>query len=252
MGRTIRDMLGSVVEVYNVQRQMGVTTAIMEAAQRAQGLRDIGKGRGEVFVVAHNHEGMKCLHGHRAVPRDRVTTLDGVFSKTMGRDAFVLFDNAAVQDMARRALAAINTRDDRIKVLEKQLQTFKDARDKAVIGLRNAVDMDWTKDEATVEVFQGIVSVEYDDEDPKTYAGISLTVGKRRFLAYGGDPSVDFLTMVLFMRKEFNAKEFMNSSSVDHFVMDGGALETAGPWHPGTEEAARFGVSQVTETEVEE
>jgi hypothetical protein len=75
----------------------------------------------------------------------------------------------------------------------------------------------------TVSIF---MSCKYDDVDPATYKGIELQMkpGAKREVFNTGDPLHDYLTagFVATSRAGDDAPIF-GSSSIDHFVMDGGA-----------------------------
>jgi len=73
------------------------------------------------------------------------------------------------------------------------------------------------------------ISIKYDEGDPATYAGVGYRVDrdKRMYFINTGNPTVDYAAamMVLYTVNGEDAI-IMGSSSIDHFVMDGGDLET--------------------------
>lgn len=76
------------------------------------------------------------------------------------------------------------------------------------------------------------IGIEYDEPDPATYAGVRLRMGPEvePEVFFSGDPTTDYLTAgcVVHYRMGPDAR-IMGSSSVDHFVMDGGTLEDEDP-----------------------
>lgn len=73
------------------------------------------------------------------------------------------------------------------------------------------------------------ISVRYDDSDPATYAGVEYRVdrGKHMYCINTGNPTADYAAAMMVLYT-VNGDEaiIMGSSSIDHFVMDGGDLET--------------------------
>lgn len=63
------------------------------------------------------------------------------------------------------------------------------------------------------------VSVDYDDFKPETYRGFILSMDGETRRFFTGDPAVDLLAMMEWMRDEGH-KSFQNSSSFDDFVAD--------------------------------
>ncbi|MDB4278053.1 hypothetical protein N9917_00325 [Deltaproteobacteria bacterium] len=78
----------------------------------------------------------------------------------------------------------------------------------------------------------------YDDENPETYKGISLSMGRdaAKDVFNTGNPTVDYFTAYFVASKrckdagvDIDDVPLMGSSSIDHFVMDGGTLNTDDP-----------------------
>ena len=82
-----------------------------------------------------------------------------------------------------------------------------------------------------------ILGIKYDDENPASYGGVTLRMlDKGEELFFSGDPTVDYHTAmnVIFKRcKDAGVSiddiPIQGSSSVDHFVMDGGELRDTDP-----------------------
>lgn len=74
----------------------------------------------------------------------------------------------------------------------------------------------------------GHISVKYEEADPTTYSGIEYGWNRKYKIINTGNPSVDYIiAMILLSRKEQETGHpIMRSSSVDHFIMDGGEMET--------------------------
>jgi hypothetical protein len=74
-----------------------------------------------------------------------------------------------------------------------------------------------------------IVGIEYDDESPDSYAGVVLSRSQKEVSKImTGCPTNDFLATTLLYQKlsDKNGDKWLScSSSVDHFVMDGGILK---------------------------
>jgi hypothetical protein len=81
-----------------------------------------------------------------------------------------------------------------------------------------------------------IIRVDYDEPDPNTYRGV--TIGHT--LWNSGDPTIDFICAVklAWLFREDGADFVMCSSSVNHFVMDGGELDDSGDWTEEQTQAA--------------
>ena len=79
------------------------------------------------------------------------------------------------------------------------------------------------------------ISVDYDGLDPSTYRGVILRMGdeEERFCTpaeEGGSPTVDMLVAGMCAGHRLGeGGPIMSSSSVNHFVMDGGVLDDEGP-----------------------
>ena len=80
--------------------------------------------------------------------------------------------------------------------------------------------------------------LEYDDADPATYEGISLLMldDKKPELFNTGNPTVDYHTAMAVIYKrakdagvDIDDVPIQGSSSIDHFVMDGGELRDSEP-----------------------
>jgi len=73
------------------------------------------------------------------------------------------------------------------------------------------------------------ISIKYDEGDPATYAGVEYRVdrGKHMYCINTGNPTADYAAAMMVLYT-VNGDEaiIMGSSSIDHFVMDGGDLET--------------------------
>jgi hypothetical protein len=78
-----------------------------------------------------------------------------------------------------------------------------------------------------------ILSIKYDDANPATYEGVTLSMDrdKPRELFSTGNPTVDYNTAAAVVyRRFYNAGvdvddvPLMGSSTIDHFIMDGGEL----------------------------
>jgi hypothetical protein len=85
------------------------------------------------------------------------------------------------------------------------------------------------------------VRVLYTEPDPSTYGGIHLHIDGWERLFASGTPTVDYLAacVVTMDRLGENAR-MMGSSSIDHFVMDGGDLETEHPTPQQVQAAMRL------------
>lgn len=74
------------------------------------------------------------------------------------------------------------------------------------------------------------ISVLYDDENVETYNGIKLSsMGSEICVINSKNPTIDYLAAFLLIQKLTNFVDnvtVMGSSSVDHFVFDGGDLKT--------------------------
>jgi len=70
------------------------------------------------------------------------------------------------------------------------------------------------------------LSIDYDEPDPATYRGIKIRLGGREALISSDppNPTRDFAVAVIWAART-DAPSYMTSSSVDHFVMDGGTLD---------------------------
>lgn len=90
-----------------------------------------------------------------------------------------------------------------------------------------------------------LIRVNYTEPDPSTYAGIQLQVGMpghpldgdAEVFCTGHGPTVDFLHALSVLRHTFEDAgqdlegiRITATSSVDHFVMDGGVLNDSGDW----------------------
>jgi hypothetical protein len=82
------------------------------------------------------------------------------------------------------------------------------------------------------------MSCQYDDENPASYQGISVKVGREAEpeVFNTGNPTVDYFTAYFVASKrckdagvDIDDLPIMGSSSIDHFVMDGGTLNTDDP-----------------------
>jgi len=73
-------------------------------------------------------------------------------------------------------------------------------------------------------------SVLYTEGDPQTYAGIRVIIGDQGAVFYSGDPVHDYLCALLSIPNEWHDVGITCSSSVDHFVMDGGVLGPEGEY----------------------
>jgi len=78
----------------------------------------------------------------------------------------------------------------------------------------------------------------YDDVNPETYEGISVRMGRdeKPKVFNTGNPTVDYFTAYFVASKrckdagvDIDDLPVMGSSSIDHFVMDGGTLNTDEP-----------------------
>jgi hypothetical protein len=69
-----------------------------------------------------------------------------------------------------------------------------------------------------------ILSVHYDEFDIATYAGCSVSVGEHEFTVDTGNPAADYLAVSV-IAHVIAGEWVMCSSSVDHFIQDGGNLE---------------------------
>lgn len=81
-----------------------------------------------------------------------------------------------------------------------------------------------------------LIGVVYDDVNPESYAGIQLRFGHGKEVFNSGNPTVDYFTAywVIFKRckdagVDVDDVPIMGSSSIDHFVMDGGILNDSDP-----------------------
>lgn len=74
-----------------------------------------------------------------------------------------------------------------------------------------------------------ILGVNYMEPDPKTYAGFEVRSDGETLMTFNtGNPTVDFLTAMWWIMLTYGENVHMsNSSSVDHFAMDGGDLRDA-------------------------
>ena len=76
----------------------------------------------------------------------------------------------------------------------------------------------------------GIVHVDFEELDPSTYKGVRVTLGGRHeasFTVFTGLPHLDY-----YLATKIGldlCQMLMNSSSVDHFVQDGGSLHIPEP-----------------------
>lgn len=73
----------------------------------------------------------------------------------------------------------------------------------------------------------GHISVIYDGEDPKSYRGVeySTKAAPGTHVINSGNPKVDYVCAMLVL-DSMKADPVMGSSSIDHFTMDGGDLNT--------------------------
>jgi hypothetical protein len=89
-----------------------------------------------------------------------------------------------------------------------------------------------------------ILSILYTEPKPETYAGVRLRMyeDKPEELFNSGNPAVDFFTagFVAHYRLGPDA-HIMGSSSIDHFVMDGGVLEDEEPSDDAVKQAIAAG-----------
>lgn len=81
-----------------------------------------------------------------------------------------------------------------------------------------------------------ILGILYDETDPATYSGVTLRLGDDREVFNSGNPTVDYLTAYFVLSHRYRAAGFdvgdvpvMASSSVNHFVFDGGTLNDSDP-----------------------
>lgn len=77
-----------------------------------------------------------------------------------------------------------------------------------------------------------IIGIVYDDNNPESYAGVTLRMGSGSLADtfHTGNPTVDYLTAVFVVASRNGVDHpAMSSSSIDHFVMDGGDLNTDNP-----------------------
>ena len=93
-----------------------------------------------------------------------------------------------------------------------------------------------------------IIGIIYDDSDPISYKGVDLHIGEERETFYSGDPTVDYLTAGFVAHYRAGpAAHIMCSSSVDHFVMDGGELEDDDPPEEKIKRAVALGKAYLEE-----
>lgn len=72
------------------------------------------------------------------------------------------------------------------------------------------------------------LSVIYDDSDISTYNGISIhNNDKKQTIFTNTNPTVDYLVALFICRPDIN--KVSASSSLDHFIMDGGVLNDESP-----------------------
>jgi len=84
------------------------------------------------------------------------------------------------------------------------------------------------------------LSILYSEPDPDTYEGVSLRMVDEPEVFNTGNPTVDYWTAFYVIMRRFNAVgpeasidpsdvPVLGSSSIDHFAMDGGVLNTEEP-----------------------
>lgn len=76
----------------------------------------------------------------------------------------------------------------------------------------------------------GFITIDYDDVNPASYNGVlfSMDISAGRIRFHTGNPETDWKDVLGFVQYLVDNGQmvFANcSSSVDHFVMDGGTLE---------------------------
>jgi len=69
-----------------------------------------------------------------------------------------------------------------------------------------------------------VVGIDYDEVDPSTYAGVYTYIDDKRVITNTGNPEADMHTVVSMLFERGEGRMIMCSSSVDHFIMDGGDL----------------------------
>lgn len=81
-----------------------------------------------------------------------------------------------------------------------------------------------------------IIGIDYDEPaeeasaDPLNYRGVTLKVGDGREVFMSGNATVDYLTAGFVAHHRLGEHaHVIGSSSVDHFSMDGGEIETDDP-----------------------
>lgn len=71
------------------------------------------------------------------------------------------------------------------------------------------------------------ISVNYEELKPETYAGFTLKMGDRVETINTGNPTVDYVAIGCIAYTIAGGRlPIMQSSSIDHFIMDGGDLLT--------------------------
>lgn len=73
------------------------------------------------------------------------------------------------------------------------------------------------------------INVEYDDVNAKTYEGISVRpLGGRKKVFNSNYPTFDYCCAIVYIRQTVKHDDaiVMCGSSIDHFEMDGGELDT--------------------------
>lgn len=74
-----------------------------------------------------------------------------------------------------------------------------------------------------------IISVLYDEPDPTTYRGVAVRVGDAEdVILSSDDPTVDYVAAG-WVALRAGCTSLICSSSVSHFAMDGGDLNTTSP-----------------------
>jgi hypothetical protein len=74
------------------------------------------------------------------------------------------------------------------------------------------------------------VSVLYNEPDPSTYQGFKILRGEESHVFNTGNPTLDYLTAgATIYLKWGKSSTIMFTSSIDHFVMDGGDLQDEDP-----------------------
>ena len=64
----------------------------------------------------------------------------------------------------------------------------------------------------------------YDDRDPASYAGFIVRTPQREETFNTGNPAHDYLVALFVAFERSHGRPVSESSSIDHFVMDGGTL----------------------------